>query len=657
MRARSRASRLASRALLLQEPLYELQETHLHGGVQPNTLGAMKRGVDDGSRGWLARMACVAAIALATGLASGAPGGEQGAYAFAFFRGNGEAGVYLAVSGDALSWREANGGKPVLVPQVGGKLTRDPSLCRGPDGVYHMVWTTSWNDKGFGVAHSANLLDWSEQQFVPVNEDEPKARNTWAPEVFYDDATRQYVVIWATTVTGLFPETQVAGDGGLNHRIYATTTADFKTWSPKRLFYDGGFNVIDAFLFKKDGRYGMVVKDETKEPKPEKNLRVVWSEAGVAGPWGKAGPPFTDSAEAWAEGPAVIRAGDRWLVYYDKYNKGGYGAVETQDFKRFSPVPVSLPKGIRHGTVVAVDEESARRLEDGGRQERRAELREPGPDAGDSLRAELDIPYADNENPRQRLDLYLPLTSKSERPLPLVVFIHGGAFLAGDRKPDPLPGDPCGIRLMLARVASGKYAGASVGYRLSPEATWPAQIQDCKAAIRWLRANARTYGIDPARIGVMGTSAGGHLAAVLGTSGGVAEMDGKLGSHLGESSRVACVVDEYGPTDFLELHGRDNRSPDTPAAKLIGGPLPDNLNATRSASPLTYVAPDNPPFLIIHGNKDGVVSIRQSERLVDELKKKGVDVTFVLVPDGGHGGFRAPEIPGRITAFFDRCLK
>lgn len=301
-------------------------------------------------------------LALACALRAAAAGAEQARYVFSFFRGNGEAGVYLAASEDALNWREVNGGKPVLVPQVGGKLTRDPSLCRGPDGAYHMVWTTSWTDKGFGVAHSTNLLDWSRQQFVPVNAEEPKARNTWAPEIFYDEAARQYVVIWATTIPGLFPETQVKADGGLNHRIYCTTTRDFGAWTPKRLFYDGGFNVIDAFLFKMGGRTGMVVKDETREPVAEKNLHVVWSEGGAMGPWGKAGPAFTDNRESWAEGPAVIRAGDRWLVYYDAYNKGGYGAVETRDFRRFAPVQISLPKGIRHGTIVEVDASTSQGL-------------------------------------------------------------------------------------------------------------------------------------------------------------------------------------------------------------------------------------------------------------------------------------------------------
>jgi hypothetical protein len=319
----------------------------------------------------------------------------RSAYVFSFFRDNGQDGVYLALSEDGLTWREVHGGRPVLTPQVGGKLTRDPSICRGPDGLYHMVWTTSWTDKGFGVAHSKDLLNWSEQRFVPVNADEPKARNTWAPEIFYDDASQQYIVVWATTIEGLFPETQVQGDRGLNHRLYATTTKDFQTWTPKQLFYDGGFNVIDGFLFQWDGKYGMVVKDETIEPVAQKNLRMVWSEDGALGPWGEAGPPLTDNRQAWAEGPAVIRMGDRWLIYYDKYNKGGYGAVETRDFVNFTPVQVSLPKGIRHGTIVQVDRQTA------------LGLAAPPPEANaDKIRVILDTD-ANNELDDQHAIAYL----------------------------------------------------------------------------------------------------------------------------------------------------------------------------------------------------------------------------------------------------------
>ncbi len=275
-------------------------------------------------------------------------------FGFTFFRNNGEAGVYLAVSDNGRTWREVNGGQPILVPAVGGKLTRDPSVCVGPDKRYHMVWTTSWKDNGFGIAHSDDLRQWSAQSFVPVNSDEPQALNTWAPEIFYDAATQRYLVIWATTITGTFPETAHQGDEKYNHRIYCTTTKDFVTWTPKQLFFNDGYNVIDAFLFKQGNRYGMVVKDETLKPKPAKNLRIVWSTGDVMGPWSKSEAPFTDNQSAWAEGPSVIRVDSTWLIYYDMYNKGGYGAVETGDFKTFSPVTVTLPKGIRHGTIFAL---------------------------------------------------------------------------------------------------------------------------------------------------------------------------------------------------------------------------------------------------------------------------------------------------------------
>ncbi len=273
----------------------------------------------------------------------------------------------------------------------------------------------------------------------------------------------------------------------------------------------------------------------------------------------------------------------------------------------------------------------------------------PVPSIPDTVRVELDVPYAATENPRQRLDLYVPKAVKNEKPLPLVVFIHGGAFRAGDKR----SGWPMIARL----VTSGEYAGASVGYRLSGEITWPAQIHDCKAAIRWLRANAKKYNVDPDRIGVIGTSAGGHLVAMLGTSGSVAELEGKIGAHTDVSSRVSCVVDEFGPTDFLALYGGHSLSPDNPEAQLIGGSLGGNPEAARSASPITFVSAGDPPFLVIHGTKDPAVNFNQSERFVEALKKAGVDVTFVPVMGAGHGNFRSPEVPQRVRLFFDKHLR
>ena len=271
-------------------------------------------------------------------------------YGFSFFRDNGQAGVYIAVSDDGLSWREANGGKPVMVPPFDDKLTRDPSICVGPDKTYHMVWTCGWWSKGFGVAHSKDLVNWTDQKFVPAITGEPAALNTWAPEIAYDKTTAKYYVFWATTVTNKFLETAGRGDGVCNHRIYCVSTKDFSEWSPRQLVYDGGFNVIDAFPFQKDGRWGMVVKDETLKP-VAKNLHIVWSSGGISGPWEKAGPAFTDNTKAWAEGPSVLKVPDGWLVYFDEYNKGGYGAVRTHDFVTFTPVAATLPKGIRHGTT------------------------------------------------------------------------------------------------------------------------------------------------------------------------------------------------------------------------------------------------------------------------------------------------------------------
>jgi acetyl esterase/lipase len=273
----------------------------------------------------------------------------------------------------------------------------------------------------------------------------------------------------------------------------------------------------------------------------------------------------------------------------------------------------------------------------------------PVPSIPDSVRVELDVPYAATDNPRQRLDLYVPRAAKSEKPLPLVVFIHGGAFRAGDKR----TGWPMIARL----VTSGEYVGASVGYRLSGEITWPAQIHDCKAAIRWLRANAKKYNIDPDRIGVVGTSAGGHLVAMLGTSGKVAELEGTIGAHTDVSSQVTCVVDEFGPTDFLALYGGHNMGPENPEAQLIGGPLGGKPDAARSASPITFVSAEDPPFLVIHGTKDPAVDFNQSERFVEALKKAGVDVTFVRVLGAGHGNFRSPEVSQRVRQFFDKHLR
>jgi acetyl esterase/lipase len=260
-----------------------------------------------------------------------------------------------------------------------------------------------------------------------------------------------------------------------------------------------------------------------------------------------------------------------------------------------------------------------------------------------------DVEYAKVGDKRLLLDLFVP--EKADAPLPLIVWIHGGAWLGGDKAGGPA----------MPQIRRG-YAVASINYRLSNEAIFPAQIYDCKAAIRWLRAHAKEYNIDPHRIGVWGSSAGGHLVALLGTSGDVKQIEGDEG-NLDQSSRVQAVCDWFGPTDFLQMAAHmlpDAKMPhdtaDSPESKLVGGPIQQNKEKVAKANPITYVSKDDPPFLIMHGDKDPLVPHHQSEILTEALKKAGVEVTFKTVEGAGHG-FGGPEVMKLVEEFFDKHLK
>jgi acetyl esterase/lipase len=267
------------------------------------------------------------------------------------------------------------------------------------------------------------------------------------------------------------------------------------------------------------------------------------------------------------------------------------------------------------------------------------------PNLPDGSKAHRDLEYVRGGHERQRLDLYLP--EKADRPLPVIVWVHGGAWLAGSKE----GGGPA-----LSFVRRG-YAVASINYRLSQHARFPAQIEDCKAAIRWLRANAKTYGLDPDHIGVWGASAGGHLVALLGTSGDVKELEGKDGP-ADQSSRVQAVVDWFGPTDVTKMGGSHD-GPDSPEARLLGGPVQENKEKAERANPIAYVTKDDPPFLILHGDKDTTVPFSQSELLEEALRKAGLDVTFRPVKGAGHGGreFSSEENRKLVEEFFDKHLK
>jgi acetyl esterase/lipase len=262
----------------------------------------------------------------------------------------------------------------------------------------------------------------------------------------------------------------------------------------------------------------------------------------------------------------------------------------------------------------------------------------------EGIEVHRDLEYVKNGHERQKLDLFLP--SKANGPLPLVVGIHGGGWQGGSKEQAPVQ-----------VLAVEGYAAARINYRLIQHAAFPAQIEDCKAAIRWLRANAKTYNIDPDRIAVWGSSAGGHLAALLGTSAHVKQLEGN-GDNLDQSSRVQAVIDWFGPTDFLHVDG-EFKYAQAAVAKLLGGPVSERKELAALASPVTHVTKESAPFLILHGDKDPVVPFDQSEILAAALQRAGVEVTLKKVEGGAHGGrdFNSAENVKLTAAFLQKHLK
>ncbi|MBN1674029.1 MAG: alpha/beta hydrolase [Kiritimatiellae bacterium] len=255
-----------------------------------------------------------------------------------------------------------------------------------------------------------------------------------------------------------------------------------------------------------------------------------------------------------------------------------------------------------------------------------------------------DIEYARVGDLSLRLDLHIP---KGVANPPLIVWIHGGGWRKGKR-------NVARVRGMLEHG----YALAGIQYRLSQEALFPAQIHDCKAAIRWLRAHAAAYGYDAGRLGVGGGSAGGHLAALLGTSAGVGELEGKVGGHFEQSSRVQAVCDMWGPTDFLQMGGGHNRAK-SPESQLIGGPIQEHKEKVAVANPISYVDENDPPFLLLHGDRDRAVPLSQSQLLHAALCKAGVASELKVLQGAEHGarGYPAEKMKEWVLAFFGRHLK
>ena len=275
------------------------------------------------------------------------------AFLFAYFTGNGEDGLHLAGSVDGYRWEALGGGKSFLPPLAGKeKLLRDPCVARGPDGLWHVVWTCGWWENRIGYAATADFVHWTKVRELPVMAHEPTVRNTWAPEVVLDAANAQFVLFWASTIPGRFPATDGSSEDGLDHRLYATTTRDWVTFTETRLLLDPGFSVIDGtFVRTRDGELLLLVKDETLRPE-KKHLRCVPAE-GWLGPFG---PPRAPFSRSWVEGPSALWVGDHFVVYFDCYRDGRFGALRTTDFATFEDVSdrIVLPAGCRHGTASAV---------------------------------------------------------------------------------------------------------------------------------------------------------------------------------------------------------------------------------------------------------------------------------------------------------------
>jgi acetyl esterase/lipase len=277
----------------------------------------------------------------------------------------------------------------------------------------------------------------------------------------------------------------------------------------------------------------------------------------------------------------------------------------------------------------------------------REEQRRLVPDAGNAVAIEQirDVDYVGKGNPRQTLDLLVP-EDRATQKRPLVIFVHGGAWNSGDKTQ--------GLPVVRALATTGDYVTATLNYRLSQEAAWPAQLHDCKAAIRYLRGHADTYGIDPDHLGVIGVSAGGHLAAMLGTTDKIKDLEGDLGPFPKLSSGVQCVVNFFGPADFLTMNG-DVLTPN-PITQLLGGDAATLKEKAKQASPVTWISKTSAPFFTAHGTKDPLVPYSQAEKLHSGLVAVGVETHLIKMVGGGHG-FASDDLNQRIRQFLDNHLR
>ena len=271
-----------------------------------------------------------------------------------YFRTDAEA-MHLAASEDGLHWLAVAGGAPVLTGSVGTRTLRDPFVTRAPDGVFHLLATDGWSSQGIVHATSDDLLHWSEQTIVPVMANVAGTASCWAPESFFDVEAGAHRVIWSSAVA------PPCGPGG--HRIWCASTPDFVAWSPPEMFFDPGFDVIDATVVRADPGYLMAVKDERgQNRRGTSGKRIQVRSAPTAqGPWTDISGPVTPEL---TEGPTLFRRGTVLTMFFDHFAEGRYGALESTDGRAWEPVEGSptIPPGARHATVLDVSDEVGRHL-------------------------------------------------------------------------------------------------------------------------------------------------------------------------------------------------------------------------------------------------------------------------------------------------------
>jgi len=276
----------------------------------------------------------------------------QDQYLFAYFKEPGDQGIYFALSRDGYHYQTLNDGQPWVKPEYPGELMRDVFLTRGPDGHFEMVWTWNWHGKSLGHAESDDLLHWGAQSEIPVMQAFPDTRNVWAPETDWDPRQQQWTLFWSSSST--------SEPGG--NRVWATNTNDFKEFSRPRIFFDPGYEVIDATMLNDADKHYLVYKDQTRDPL-RYQIRYATGPT-VEGPWTPAGGPITES---WSEGPSVLHIGDEYVVFYDHYRapRARYEGVQSRDWIRWENIDdgISFPDHCKHGSFLKITAAEAERLE------------------------------------------------------------------------------------------------------------------------------------------------------------------------------------------------------------------------------------------------------------------------------------------------------